>query len=42
MKADDSMNVEFRICPACSSKSLKTENGCDHVWTVVIVNVINN
>ena len=26
---DDSMNVEFRICPACSSKSLKTENGCD-------------
>ncbi len=27
--ADDSMNVEFRICPACSSKSLKTENGCD-------------
>ena len=27
--AEDSMNVEFRICPACSSKSLKTENGCD-------------
>ena len=27
--ADDNMNVEFRICPACSSKSLKTENGCD-------------
>ena len=27
--ADDSMNVEFKICPACSSKSLKTENGCD-------------
>ena len=27
--SDDSMNVEFRICPACSSKSLKTENGCD-------------
>ena len=25
--ADDSMNLEFRICPACSSKSLKTENG---------------
>ena len=22
-------NSEFRICPACSSKSLKTENGCD-------------
>ena len=27
--ADDSMNVEFRICPGCGSKSLKTENGCD-------------
>lgn len=27
--ADESINVEFRICPACSSKSLKTENGCD-------------
>jgi len=23
------VNSEFRICPACSSKSLKTENGCD-------------
>ena len=23
------MNYEFRICPTCSSKSLKTENGCD-------------
>ncbi len=23
------MNAEFRICPTCSSKSLKTENGCD-------------
>ena len=23
------MNQEFRICPTCSSKSLKTENGCD-------------
>ena len=23
------MNCEFRICPTCSSKSLKTENGCD-------------
>ena len=22
-------NNEFRICPTCSSKSLKTENGCD-------------
>ena len=23
------LNNEFRICPTCSSKSLKTENGCD-------------
>ena len=23
------MNAEFRMCPTCSSKSLKTENGCD-------------
>ena len=23
------MNSEFRICPTCSGKSLKTENGCD-------------
>ena len=23
------MNVDFRICPTCSAKSLKTENGCD-------------
>jgi ribonucleoside-diphosphate reductase alpha chain len=23
------MNMEFRICPSCSGKSLKTENGCD-------------
>ena len=23
------VNSEFRICPTCSSKSLKTENGCD-------------
>ena len=22
-------NTSFRICPTCSSKSLKTENGCD-------------
>ena len=22
-------NMEFRICPSCSGKSLKTENGCD-------------
>jgi len=26
---DESMNMEFRICPSCSGKSLKTENGCD-------------
>ena len=26
---DDELNNDFRICPACSSKSLKTENGCD-------------
>lgn len=26
---NNSMNMEFKICPACSSKSLKTENGCD-------------
>tara|TARA_B100000401_G_scaffold434654_1_gene375105 strand:+ start:5355 stop:6005 length:651 start_codon:yes stop_codon:yes gene_type:complete len=26
---DLEVNSEFRICPACSSKSLKTENGCD-------------
>ena len=23
------MNIEFRICPSCNEKSLKTENGCD-------------
>ena len=23
------LNAEFRICPSCSGKSLKTENGCD-------------
>ena len=23
------LNDDFRICPTCSSKSLKTENGCD-------------
>ena len=23
------INHQFRICPTCSSKSLKTENGCD-------------
>tara|TARA_B100001989_G_C24545451_1_gene470437 strand:- start:2839 stop:3489 length:651 start_codon:yes stop_codon:yes gene_type:complete len=26
---DLEVNSEFRICPTCSSKSLKTENGCD-------------
>ena len=26
---NDEMNNEFRICPTCSNKSLKTENGCD-------------
>ena len=26
---DLEVNSEFRICPACSSKSLKTENSCD-------------
>ena len=26
---EDELNSDFRICPACSSRSLKTENGCD-------------
>ena len=26
---NERMNMEFRICPSCSGKSLKTENGCD-------------
>ena len=26
---DNTLNAEFKICPDCSSKSLKTENGCD-------------
>ncbi len=26
---NDNLNSEFRICPDCSDKSLKTENGCD-------------
>jgi len=26
---NDPLNAEFRICPDCSGKSLKTENGCD-------------
>ena len=25
----EGINVAFRICPTCSSKALKTENGCD-------------
>ena len=25
----NTLNAEFKICPDCSSKSLKTENGCD-------------
>ena len=25
----ENFNTAFRICPTCSSKSLKTENGCD-------------
>jgi len=28
-KSDDNMNNAFRICPECSEKALKTENGCD-------------
>tara|TARA_Y100000590_G_scaffold438531_1_gene561463 strand:+ start:1384 stop:2043 length:660 start_codon:yes stop_codon:yes gene_type:complete len=27
--SNKNMNASFRICPSCSSKSLKTENGCD-------------
>ena len=26
---NQSMNMEFKICPSCSGKALKTENGCD-------------
>ena len=26
---NNDFNAEFRICPDCSDKSLKTENGCD-------------
>jgi len=25
----ENVNADFKICPDCSSKSLKTENGCD-------------
>ena len=27
--ASKNLNADFKICPDCSSKSLKTENGCD-------------
>jgi len=27
--SSDPFNSEFRLCPECSHKSLKTENGCD-------------
>ncbi len=26
---ENNLNATFKICPTCSSKSLKTENGCD-------------
>ena len=26
---ENAMNVAFKICPTCNSKTLKTENGCD-------------
>ena len=29
MQAVNNLNATFKICPTCSSKSLKTENGCD-------------
>ena len=25
----ENLNTQFKICPTCSAKSLKTENGCD-------------
>jgi ribonucleoside-diphosphate reductase alpha chain len=28
-ETSDILNAEFKICPTCSGKSLKTENGCD-------------
>lgn len=28
-RSDGNINIDFKICPACSSKSLKMENGCD-------------
>ena len=27
--SEDGENVDFKICPDCSAKALKTENGCD-------------
>ena len=27
--SDVELNTQFKICPTCSAKSLKTENGCD-------------
>ena len=29
LNTNNHMNREFKICPTCSSKALKTENGCD-------------
>ena len=29
IESDGFLNAEFKICPTCSGKSLKTENGCD-------------
>ena len=29
MQTTNNLNATFKICPTCSSKSLKTENGCD-------------
>ena len=28
-KEELNLNTNFQICPSCSGKSLKTENGCD-------------
>ena len=27
--SEDGENVDFKICPDCGAKALKTENGCD-------------
>ena len=29
LQNENNLNATFKICPTCSSKSLKTENGCD-------------